>query len=301
MNVVSQFAFSPKARSVAAAIEAAVVWHPVIEQIRDFAVRLAMRKGEVRWPGGFIVSGPPGTGKDTVIEAIRAVLAPSPLLAGSSQPLLVVTVGAGPTDSSILSQLLGELFYVFAHAGTATTYERRKRLIKGLQHCNVRLILFNEFQHTVENNRLKLGKTISDFLKLVYEETRIPMGFFGTPVVERIESINDQFASRFATRFALRPFALDATFQGILKGFESEMSFFEPVGLWQKRYARPIHRACGGVMRLLKELLVETAIVAVERGATRLTLEDFAEGYRRRRGTAWGDSPSNPFESASAA
>lgn len=111
------FRLSPTALKVVTAIESAVVWHPAIEQVRDLAIRLAMRKDEVRWPGGFIVSGDPGTGKDTVIEAIKQALAAPTLLQGSSLPLLVVNVNSSPTDGTVLTQLLSELSYVFAHAG----------------------------------------------------------------------------------------------------------------------------------------------------------------------------------------
>lgn len=295
-DVLSTHRLSTLALEVSRAVESAIIWYPGFADIRDHALRLASRTGEHKLPGGFVLSGASGMGKDTLIGSLRSILTPPEVLSGSSRPLLVIETPSMPNEGALISELLEALAYPFADCGEQSIKDRTKRLVKALRACRVKLILFNEFQHTVENDRRKLGKALTDSMKLLYEKTGVAMCFFGTEAIERIDAINDQFATRFSGRYRLRPFALDASFQGVLKGFETSMTHFEPAGIWKDPFVRPVHAACGGVMRLVKELLTEAVIVAVNVGAKKLTLEHFAEAYQQKRGQGnWSGASSNPF------
>ena len=62
-------------------------------------------------------------------------------------------------------------------------------------------MLVNEFQHVIEGRRDKLGHNMTDWFKRLYDDSRTPMGFLGTPAMERVLEINEQFPAARARLF----------------------------------------------------------------------------------------------------
>ncbi len=262
-------------------IERVIVNHTGFCRAREQLIRLSERAHRLKDPGGLVLMGESGTGKDSLIEEMMTLLPTSPLLAGSQRPLIIAHSDSMPSVGDYLSKMLAALGYSFAQFGTKDNPERLEILIEAIGKCRVQLLMINEFQHVVEGRRDRLGHTITDWFKRLYDDTRVPMVFLGTPAMERVLDVNEQFSSRFSGRYRLRPLENNRDFLGVLRAFDNATPELTPVGLETPQFARRIHDATTGVMRPLKRLIKEAVMIAVTASAAKLTLAHLAEAHDR--------------------
>lgn len=283
--------FTSQAIEAGRKIERVIVNHSSFVAARDQLIRLADRAHKLKDPGGLLLVGDSGTGKDCLIEEMKALFPSSNLMNGTHRPLLVAHTEAAPSIGDYLGKLLIQVGYEFAKFGKTDNSARREILVEAMIACRVQLLLINEFQHVLEGKRIKLGHSFADWFKRLYDDTRVPMVFLGTPDTLRIEGINEQFASRFSGRYYLRPLGLTPEFFGVLKAFDNAVPGLTPAGLGTSAFAYRIHAATGGVMRPLKRLIKEAVMVAVAASDSKLTLDHFRVAYR----CVHGEKGENPF------
>lgn len=283
----------PSSRAIDAGrrIERLIVGHPGFVKAKDQLIRLAERAHELQDPGGMVLAGESGTGKDSIIEEMKFLMPSSNLLDSTHRSLVIVNTDAVPNVGDFTSKMLTQLGYTFAKFGKADNGERRDILKDALIACRVRLILLNEFQHVIEGDRKKSGHSLADWFKRLYDDTRVPMVFLGTPAVLQVLEVNEQFASRFPGIYRLHPIGNTPEFLGILKAFDAAVPDLAPAGLDTSRFSTRIHRATGGVMRSLKRLIKEAVMSAVDASEPKVTLRHLHESYRRIYGERGGENP----------
>ena len=272
-------------------IERLIISHSSFVVAKNQLVRLADLAHQLRDPGGLVLAGESGTGKDSLIDAMKLLMPSSNLLDSVHRRLVIVNTDAAPSVGDFTAKMLIQLGYSFAKFGKADNSERRDILVEALIACRVRLMLLNEFQHVIEGNRNKLGHALADWFKRLYDDTRIPMVFLGTPVVLRVLDINEQFASRFSGIYRLNPLENSPEFLGILKAFDVAVPELAPAGLATSRFSKRIHKATGGVMRPLKRLIKEAVMLAVTESESKVALRHFREAYQRIHGEYSGENP----------
>ena len=280
-NQIFPTTYSDAAIEAGKRIERVIVSHPGFARAKEQLMRLSDRAHKLRDPGGMVLTGESGTGKDSLIEEMMTLLPTSELLNSSQRPLIVAHSDSVPSIGDYTTKMLMRLGYPFAKFGNTDNQERREVLISAIAGCRVQLLLINEFQHIVEGRRDKSGHNMTDWFKRLYDDTRIPMVFLGTPAMERALQINEQFASRFSGRYRLRPLENSRDFLGVLKAFDSTTSDLAPTGLENAIFSHRIHRATGGVMRPLKRLIKEAVMLAVTVSAPKLSMAHLAEAYDR--------------------
>ena len=283
--------FTSKAIDAGRKIERVIVNHSNFVAARDQLLRLADRAHKLKDPGGLLLVGDSGTGKDCLIEEMKVFFPSSNLMDVTRRPLLVAHTEATPSIGDYLGKLLTQVGYEFAKFGKADNSARREVLVEAMIACRVQLLLINEFQHVIEGDRKKLGHSFADWFKRLYDDTRVPMAFLGTPEALKIEGVNEQFTSRFTGRHYLRPLGITPEFFGVLKAFDSAVPDLTPAGLGTSAFAYRIHAATGGVMRPLKRLIKEAVMVAVARADAKLTLEHFRIAFH----CLHGEKGENPF------
>lgn len=274
-------------------IERLIVDHTAFADAKAHLIRLSDRAYKLKDPGGLVLLGESGTGKDSLIEQMKLVLGAAGVIDVDRRRLIVVHTAAVPSIGDFITQMLEQVGYAFAKMGNADNHDRREILIRALLECQVQLILVNEFQQVVEGSRSKLGHSVTDWFKRLYDETHIPMAFMGTPLVRKAIEINEQFASRFSGRYWLTPLDRSSDFLGVLQAFDHAVPELKPAGLEQSNFADSIYEATNGVMRPLKHLVKEAVMLAISRGHEKLTLTHFRDGYKRVHGV--NDKPT-PFD-----
>lgn len=115
------------------------------------------------------------------------------------------------TCKSLANALLTAIGDPAAEKGTLIS--QTNRLTKYFQACSVELLILDEFQHFQDRDSKKVLKTVSDWLKLLMDRTRVPIVLAGLPYSHTIldEIGNEQLQRRFATRIELEPFAYETS------------------------------------------------------------------------------------------
>lgn len=104
-----------------------------------------------------------------------------------------------------------------------------------MKDCGVSLVFLDEFQHFIDRDSAKVLKTVSDWLKDLILDTKVPMVLIGLPEAETVFQFNPQLSRRFANRHNLSPFEWSADagkeFRTFLHAVESQLPLLEPSDL----------------------------------------------------------------------
>jgi hypothetical protein len=151
------------------------------------------------------------------------------------------------------------------------------------------MIILDEFQHFIDRESQKVLKTISDWLKVLVNRTKLPIILIGMPKSETVLDAagNEQLKRRFSARATLEPFSWGAD-----KEQQEEMSIFlaqldealdlflpEQSHLAGEEIACLIHIATGGIVDKIMKLIRGAARLALSRGIKSLDLDLLAEAY----------------------
>lgn len=249
---------------------------------------LIEKSGALADPGGLRVIGAPGVGKSCVHTHIVRNHPATDGPSGRRCPILSISTVSEPTTNQIVTEMLRAVGYHYSSSQTAA--DKTEILMSAVRACHVKVVLVDEFQQVVEGGRGKIANAIADWFKRFYDDTQVPIVFFGTPTASKVFEINTQLATRISATFEIAPLGYDATFVGLLRAFDQALPMDEPCGLGESRLAQAIHRATEGNLRMLKKLLKEAVLVAATDEAPALRDTDFQRAFFRVAG-----SRPNPF------
>lgn len=155
-------------------------------------------------PECMLIKGDTGAGKTTLYRRYeqdhpRIVMKERTLI-----PVLSATIPVPATPKSLATKLLLKMGDPLADSGTLVA--QTLRLYKMIKACGVQLIILDEFQHFIDRDSNKVLQTISDWLKELLNETRVPIILIGMPNCDLILEANRQLRRRFAIRESLDPF-----------------------------------------------------------------------------------------------
>lgn len=207
---------------------------------------------------------------------------------GDWRPVLFVPTPANVrimTLASAILTALGDEDPEFGVEGVRTARVRRK-----LQEQRVKLILFDEFQHLVENRTDTFAFKAGDWLKSILNEAdgsgAVPIEqrtgyfvhavFFGRPSITTLFAQNGQFCRRNRGVAHLKAFDwIDeedrAKYLMTLRGIDQALPFSEWSGISEPEFALDLHFATDGLIGRLMPLLQGAGIEALGRGASRIT------------------------------
>ncbi len=157
-------------------------------------------------PEGLLIQGETGAGKTTIIKLYMKDYPRTYAEETTTVPVLYARVPTPATCKQLVTKLLEAIGDPAAERGTQIS--QTLRLKKYLEVCKVELLVLDEFQHFQDRDSQKVLKTVSDWLKLLMEETGIPIVLIGLPYSHTILDThgNEQLKRRFATRLTLGPF-----------------------------------------------------------------------------------------------
>jgi Cdc6-like AAA superfamily ATPase len=143
-----------------------------------------------------LITGESGVGKTTLCKKYVERYPRIDLTEKTKVPVLLARIPFPATPKNLVTVLLAELGDPLSDKGT--TFSKTKRLFKLLKECEVELIILDEFQHFIDRDSDKVLNTISDWLKQLINESKLPIVLVGLSESIKILEANSQLRRRFA-------------------------------------------------------------------------------------------------------
>lgn len=224
------------------------------------------------------IIGPSGSGKTTLMEIHKKNYPDIDTFEGVTKNILYSRIPCPARIGSLPTKLLYDLGDPF-YSKKSSIAIQTQRLYNLLASCNVKLIILDEVQHLVDRNSEKLIRDSSDWFKELIDNCRIPVIFLGMPESKRIFVENQQLANRVSYYEELEPFKYDNTFRVLLNYFDESLPFPYVSGLAQQDISIRIHIATKGLMKHIRDLIVESSILALKHEHDRITMPILAKTF----------------------
>ncbi len=238
-------------------------------------------------PQCLFLTAPTGAGKTTVATSYVAKFPRRVTERGTVIRVLTSVVPAIPGVKSIATRLLYDLGVPNPSQGSIDN--QTYRLFESLADRGVEMIILDEIQHVYRIDR-RQAQIAVDWLKSLVVHTGVPMVAMGTPESDDILHANDQFARRFS-RMILEPFGWgpeeqENEFRTFLGFLDEMLPLDSRSGLSSRGTALRIHHATKGVVGDVMVLVRKAAILALQEGAEKITLDHLTNVYEERWGVA---------------
>jgi type II secretory pathway predicted ATPase ExeA len=250
-------------------------------------------------PKGLLIQGDCGAGKTTIVKLYAKEYPRIHTQERTLVPVLFATVPVPATCKSLVTTLLAAIGDPAAEKGSQIS--QTFRLKRYLEACKVELLILDEFQHFQDRDSLKILKTVSDWLKVLMDETGVPIVLAGLPYSHTILDAhgNEQLQRRFAIRIELEPFHYETSrerqdFRRFLNVIDDKLPLAERSDLADPGTALCIYEATNGVVALVMNLLRRATAIALESNRERITLDVLSLAYEQRL-AANNPSNANPF------
>src|SRR5207248_1127928 len=148
---------------------------------------------------------------------------------------------------------------------------------------------------------LKVLKTVSDWLKVLMDQTNVPIILSGLPYSSTILDShgNEQLQRRFAVRVELGAFGYESSkerqdFRRFLNVIDEKLPLAEKSNLADPAAALCIYEATNGVVAHVMKLLRHATAIALSSNRERITTDILQLAYEERL-AAYEPSKKNPF------
>lgn len=247
-------------------------------------------------PECLFLKGATGAGKTTLLKSYEQDYPRTETSDGTIVPVLSVTIPTPANVKSVVSKLLWELGDPAYDKGT--TSSQTIRLIGLMKDCSVKLVFLDEFQHFIDRDSAKVLKTVSDWLKNLLLDTKVPIILIGLPEAETVFQFNPQLSRRFATRYNLSPFDWLADggmeFRTFLHAVETQLPLMEKSNLASEEMALRFYYASDGIVAYVMKLIRYGTLMTLKQGQEKLDLNVLANAFDKY---VKADKPTkqNPF------
>lgn len=248
---------------------------------------------------GILIQGDTGAGKTTIVKLYMQDYPRSFTEEVTVVPVLYATVPIPATCKSLVTALLTAIGDPAAERGSQIS--QTLRLKRYLEACRVELLILDEFQHFQDRDSLKVLKTVSDWLKVLMDETGVPIVLAGLPYSHTILDAenNEQLQRRFALRIELEAFRYNTSrerqdFRRFLNVIDEKLPLAEKSDLADPSTALCVFEATNGVVAHVMKLVRRATAIALESSRERLTLEILGLAHEQRLAANNPEKP-NPF------
>jgi hypothetical protein len=262
-----------------------------------------------------LITGEPGVGKTTLCTKYEKAYPRVELSEKTKIPVLVARIPIPTTPKNMVTALLTVLGDPLADKGTA--YGKTTRLFKLLKECESEIIILDEFHHIIDKDSRKVLHTVSDWLKQLINEAKVPIILVGLPHSVKILEANEQLERRFAMRDELtnfkwisksetsKPTAQEKTetedqndnaydFRVFLKILDDILPLAEDSHLAGQKIAYRIWKSTDGNVNRTMKLVRYAARLALKDGMEKVILSFLETAYEKLFSS---DSVQNPFSS----
>lgn len=274
-----------------------VIGHPEFDNAYKIINNAYSLREKFNSPQNIICVGQSGTGKSTLKEKIKNNY---PRYIQDNQafiPVLVVDTPSVPTVKNLAEEMLLQLGDVRYNKGS--TIEKTNRILNYMKKCDVKLLIFDELQHFIDQGKKRTPHEVSDWLKTVIDKAGASTILMGLSRCEGILKINEQLRRRFCKRIDIRPFNLNeaesrSSFVGVIKILDHHFSLRNKIDLKDKNILTSIYFATNGIIDYMIKLFIGAFEVAIETNTGGLSKECFYCAFKEN---IWveGINKLNPF------
>lgn len=283
--------YSDQAIQAGIRIEGIRVHHTKFKRALDAIARVIQIGNSVSTITGVSIVAPAGSGKTLLIDSVKQNVCKWPFLPPNG--VLCASLKESPSVSQVQDELLAGLNYAIP-----TRSLRRNNtasfdlLVESVNHHGIRLIAIDEYQHVFLARKTDARADMIDWTKRLMTKTKCPVLLAGTETLRSIEKGDPQLSSRIPTVLALPAFENDEEWRGILTAFSSAVPEVNLSPLCTE-HATTMFRATRGMMRMLKALIIEVSMIAIDDGKGQITKKHLQLAFNR----VYGDDSSlpNPF------
>ena len=281
-------------------IEAIYVLSPYLKDVLEDIRFCHHNSRHYREPKCLLITGLPGVGKTSLAEYHLKDYPRVDMGDRVEVPVLYTKIEVPATPKNLVSALLAALGDPAADKGTISIQTRRLRHF--LKELKTELIILDEFQHFIDRDSLKVLKTVSDWLKLLIDISKIPVVLMGMPYSHLILNTrgNEQLRRRFSLRKSIEPFSWgdkdekQQDFRNFLKLVDDELPFNRRSNLASKTTAYRGYCATNGVLSYVMDIVRMAASSAIEQSLKAIDLDLLADAYDRGLASLYPDR-NNPF------
>jgi type II secretory pathway predicted ATPase ExeA len=240
--------------------------------------------------GGSVVA-PSGLGKNHLITVFERKHAQNTDLLDSSTAVVTISAPSSPNSGALIDRMLQILGHPIGVRTTKNQDLRQAILVQGLKDRGVQMLIINEFQHVFRGKRTVSASEITDLLKEIMDDTKIPIFVMGTDELGDLHHLDTQFASRLPARFQIRPFSKGEEWKGFINAFQKQCSLID-ISILDK-LANLLHKATEGSPRTLKHLILAAVSDAHSKNQHVVDKSHFCTAFTKIFGPATTEP--NPF------
>ena len=284
-----------------AQINGSVVLYPRMKNILARIEECRELSRSAREPECLLILGQSGVGKTTIKGHYLSEHPREERAEGTVIPVLAATIPVPANMKTMATALLSSIGDPLALRGTLD--QKTHRLYKLIRECRVEMIILDEFQHFIDRDNERVLRSVSDWLKNLISETKVPVVLTGLPSSRRVLEANDQLRRRFSCQCNLGQLAYSfgrvSELNMFLRSLEQSLPL-EPCGLDSIEMATRMACATRGNIAKIMKIVRGAAYLAVRAEAASIDLKMLEESYATRVLSADGEEQSdtprpNPF------
>lgn len=261
-----------------ASIRSLVIKHPQFDRAYQAIFNAYQMKVLIDSAENIICVGQSGTGKSTLKERMRLSFPEVETIEKKIIPVLVVDTPSVPTVKNIAEEMLIQLGDPRFNKGSAI--EKTNRILHYLDKCEVKMVIFDELQHFVDQGKRKTPLEVSDWLKTVIDKAGVSTVLMGLERSEAILEVNEQLRRRFSRRVDIAPFSIQtkesrATFIGVVRVLDKKVGLPRRINLQDKDLILSLFYASNGIIDYLVKLFIGAYEQAIKLDCDTLDKECF--------------------------
>ena len=212
-------------------------------------------------------------------------------------PILIVDTPSVPTVKNLAEEMLNQLGDPKFNKGSAI--EKTNRILNYLDQCEVKMVIFDELQHFIDQGKRRTPYEVSDWLKTVIDKAKVSTVLMGLDRSEELLRVNEQLRRRFSRRVDIHPFDINKkesreAFLGVISVLDKKVGLPNGIDLRNKQTITSFYFATNGVIDYLVKLFIGAFEQAIYREESTLTRECFESAFNQN---IWqeGIGKLNPF------
>jgi len=237
-----------------------------------------------REPRSMLLIGETGAGKTTIIEKY---LEKFPAFDTDERKVIPVFKSELPskiTPRALAQTMLSEMGDPDPDSGNEVALTRR--LVKLIKETGVELIIIDEFQHLLKPDCKKYMDFVSNWIKSLLNNAKVPILLAGTPDSESILATNAQLETRISLVEELKYYSWAEEpdrieYRQFLKMVDKALPFEKPANLQDPDRAIRFFAASVGMPRHTMRLILESGRIALKGGLPGLTDELFEDAFNK--------------------
>ncbi|MBN2258536.1 MAG: TniB family NTP-binding protein [Anaerolineaceae bacterium] len=234
------------------------------------------------------LEGRPGTGKTTLVKNYAHTFQRDETCTTTRIPVFYMETPSPVTVKGMAARMLEVIGDPAAHRGPL--WAMNSRLIDYLKLCQVQLVILDDFHHLIDKETDRILETVSDWLKVLIKETRVPFLVVGLEGrVELILKSNEQLSRLFAMRETFHPFVWEPSDVAATQAFASFMQVVEtgiqlPLSdeLPRAELLHRLHYATDGVVGYVMNLIRFAVWLADRQQTDVLNLAVLSQAFAKR-------------------